>query len=249
LNAGARYDAIGTTYAQHRRPDARIAALIAAAVGADAASIVDVGSGTGSYSPSSPGLVAVEPSWTMLQQRPVGAAPVARGVAEALPFASGRFDVALAVLTHHHWTDVDAGFAELRRVARRQVVLTWDPALIARYWLVAEYLPEIAEQEKDLACLAAAVDRLERPEVRPVPVPGDCVDGFAAAYWCRPEAYLDPSIRQAISSFALAAPAAVDRAVASLGDDLASGAWDDRHGSLRSLASLDVGYRIVVGGA
>ena len=35
--------------------------------------------------------------------------------------------------------------------------------------------------------------------VEPVPVPADCRDGFFAAYWARPEAYLDPTVRAGIS--------------------------------------------------
>lgn len=244
--AGARYDAIGTTYARHRQPDPRVAAAIDRALG-DAVTVVDVGSGTGSYSPSRPGLVAIEPSWTMLHQRPPGAAPVARAVAEHLPFANESFDAALAVLTHHHWSDVDAGFAELRRVSRRQVVFTWDPEVMASSWLVADYLPEIAEAEQGLACLEAAVSRLDVVEVLEVPVPADCVDGFMGAYWRRPEAYLDPSVRQAISGIATAPPAAVARAVDRLAADLADGSWHRRHAELLERDQLDVGYRIVVG--
>lgn len=247
--AGARYDAIGTTYAQHRQPDPRVADAIDRALGG-ARTVVDVGSGTGSYSPAGGRrqVLAVEPSRTMLHQRGVGAAPVARAVAEALPFADGSFDAALAVLTHHHWSDAAAGFAELRRVARRQVILTWDPAVTARMWLFAEYLPEFAEADGGLATLATAVELLDVESVVSVPVPPDCIDGFAAAYWCRPEAYLDPSVRMAISGFSLVAPAVVERAVARLRDDLADGTWEAGHGHLRREPSFDAGYRIVVGG-
>ena len=46
--------------------------------------------------------------------------------------------------------------------------------------------------------------------------------------------------------FALLDPEIVDRGVTQLADDLASGQWDDRHGHLRSLATLDVGYRLII---
>ncbi len=68
------YDVIGRTYAAHRRPDARVAARIIAALG-NAASVIDIGAGTGSYEPRGREIVAVEPSWTMVSQRPPGAAP------------------------------------------------------------------------------------------------------------------------------------------------------------------------------
>jgi hypothetical protein len=44
IRAGARYDRIGRTYSRYRKPDPRIAARIAAAVGT-ARTIVNVGSG------------------------------------------------------------------------------------------------------------------------------------------------------------------------------------------------------------
>ena len=70
------YDRIGTTYAQTRREDPRVAAQILRALG-PSGSIINVGAGTGSYEPRD------------------------------------RFVV--------------AGLRELRRVARRQVLLTFEP--------------------------------------------------------------------------------------------------------------------------
>jgi len=98
------YDVIGRDYRQHRRPDPRIAAVIANALG-DAASVVNIGAGTGSYEPRGRRVVAVEPSLVMIRQRADDAAPAVRATASALPFRDARFDVALAVLTIHHWAD------------------------------------------------------------------------------------------------------------------------------------------------
>ena len=138
------YDRIGATYAATRRPDPRIARQIADALG-DARSVVNVGAGLGSYEPRDREVVAVEPSAVMLAQRPADAAPAVQGAAEALPIGDGAFEAALAVLTMHHWSDWRTGVAELRRVATKRIVmLTFDPAYIARYWLVRDYLPEIA---------------------------------------------------------------------------------------------------------
>jgi ubiquinone/menaquinone biosynthesis C-methylase UbiE len=124
----AVYDRIGTGYTGTRRPDPRIVAAIAGAIG-DARTIVNVGAGAGAYEPPDRRVVAVEPSGTMIRQRPADAPPCIQAVAERLPFRDGAVDACLAVLTIHHWTDQAAGLAELRRVARRRVViLTWDPA-------------------------------------------------------------------------------------------------------------------------
>ena len=51
-------------------------------------------------------------------------------------------------------------------------------------------------------------------------------DGFAGAYWCRPELYLDPSVRAGISSLAQLPPEVAERCVQWLRQDLASGKWD-----------------------
>ncbi len=136
-----RYDSIGRTYAQARRADPRVAARINAALG-DAHTIVNVGAGTGNYEPADRSVVAVEPSRTMIEQRPSGAAPVVQGVAERLPVATGAFHAALALLTVHHWSDLGAGLRELERVAEHQVIFLFDASITNTYWLVDDYFPE-----------------------------------------------------------------------------------------------------------
>ena len=135
------YDRIGRLYSLHRRPEPRIAAQISGALG-DASTVVNVGAGTGSYEPADRPVVAVEPSPVMICQRPPGAAPVVRAVAEALPLPTGPSTPRLAVFTVHHWTDVRAGLGEMTRVARRLVILTFDPVVHATFWLLQDYLPE-----------------------------------------------------------------------------------------------------------
>lgn len=243
--ADALYDRIGRGYAHRRRRDPRIAARLVAALG-DARTVVDVGAGAGSYEPADRAVVAVEPSRVMIAQRAPGAAPVARGVAEALPFRAGAFDAALAVLTVHHWRDPEGGIAELRRVARRVVVLTWDPAVWAGgFWLTRDYLPELEVEERDFATVARVAAALPGSDVQPVPVPHDCSDGFCGAYWRRPAAYLDRDVRAAISALARLGEARLAPALTRLEADLASGAWHARNAELTTLDELDLGYRLV----
>ena len=241
------YDAIGRGYATLRRPDPRIAAAIRAALGI-ARSVVNVGAGAGSYEPADLRVVAVEPSREMIGQRAAGAAPAVQASAEALPFGDGAFDAALAVLTMHHWRDRAAGLAELRRVARQAVVvLTWDPAHTTDFWLTRDYLPIIAEVDRPIFPTLAEIDRaVGGTRVIPLPVPHDCVDGFLGAYWRRPEVYLDPTARTAISTFAKLGPEPVAAGLARLADDLASGRWDSKLGYLRRQETADLGYRIIV---
>jgi SAM-dependent methyltransferase len=240
----AHYDRIGTTYAHTRREDPRIAARIEAALG-DAASVVNVGAGTGSYEPPGRDVVAVEPSATMIAQRPPGAAPCIQGSAESLPFGDGAFDAALAVLTMHHWRDQAAGLAELRRVARdRVVVLTWDPAYANAHWLVAEYLSGVVDRDVGRFWTPGAVAAaLGGARIEPVPIPHDCHDGFLGAFWRRPEAYLDPEVRAGMSVFHF--PGAED-GLARLEADLESGAWAQRHAGLLAREQLDLGYRLLI---
>ena len=125
------YDEIGGDYRAHRRPDPRVAAAIIRALG-DAATVVNVGAGAGSYEPADRRVVAVEPSAAMIAQRPAGSAPGRAGLGDRrCRSATHAFAAALAVLTVHHWPDRARGLAELARVAReRVVVLTWDPASV-----------------------------------------------------------------------------------------------------------------------
>jgi SAM-dependent methyltransferase len=242
----AVYDEIGRGYARARRADPRIAAQIERAVG-PGASVINVGAGAGSYEPAGT-VVAVEPSAVMIAQRAAGAAPCVQASAEALPFDDGVFDVALAVLTIHHWSDLAAGISELRRVARRQVVLTFDCDRTSDFWLVRDYLAEsVALDRQRLPPLDEITALLGGARIEAVPVPHDCADGFFGAYWRRPQAYLDPAVRAGISNFALLGEAAtpgLDRLAA----DIASGAWARRNAALLELDELDLGYRLLVSG-
>jgi SAM-dependent methyltransferase len=241
----ALYDQIGQTYTSTRHPDPRIAAAIAAELGS-ANTLVNVGAGAGAYEPAGKPLVGIEPSWQMIQQRSRGGSPVVQAVAEALPFRAGTFDVALAVLTLHHWADWRQGLAEMKRVARRVVVFAVDASALNSFWLTETYFPEIIELDRRRSpSIAEIVDELGNCGVEKVPVPHDCVDGFLAAFWRRPETYLDPGVRASISGFALLEQGTVARGVARLESDIKSGAWEGRFGYLKSLEAIDVGYRLL----
>ena len=240
------YDTIGVGYARVRQPDPRIAAQINRALG-DAATVINVGAGAGSYEPTDRQLVAVEPSDEMIRQRPGTAAPAVRATADALPFRDQVFDGGLAVLTVHHWPDKDAGLAELRRVTRGPiVVLTFDHGVHAKQWLVTDYLPKMVELDTDTPSPEAIADALGGGRVEVVPVPRDCIDGFCHAWWCRPEAYLEPAVRAGISGIARLPDDVVADAMAKLGDDLATGRWHAAHADLLAGDEIDAGYRLVV---
>jgi SAM-dependent methyltransferase len=233
-------------YAAMRQEDPRLAARIRAALG-DARSVVNVGAGAGSYEPADLDVVAVEPSAVMRAQRRPGAAPVVDASAEELPFEDDSFDAAMAILSDHHWDDHDRGLAELRRVARRRVVLfNAQPHSVADSWLVRDYLHGFMGLVPDGYSLEQTLERLGGGRIEPVPIPHDCRDGFMHAYWRRPHAYLDPRIRAAISVFGVLPRAEVDEMVERLRADLDSGEWERRNGALLGLDELDLGYRLLV---
>ena len=237
----ATYDQIGTTYSTSRVPDARIQTLIDRALGA-AATVVNVGAGAGSYEPAGREVVAVEPSAVMIAQRPPGSAPCLQASAEHLPLADGTFDAAMAVPTVHHWSDLERGVAELRRV----VILTWDAAYGSSFWLTRDSLQPSIDPDQARFPAIEHLAELLGPDavVETVPVPHDCTDGFCAAYWRRPEAYLDPVVRAGISNLALLENE-IREGVEQLRADLTSGGWQKRYAALAGLDEIDLGYRIV----
>jgi SAM-dependent methyltransferase len=241
----ATYDEIGTTYNATRVPDARIQALIEKALG-DAATVVNVGAGAGAYEPAGREVVAVEPSAVMIGHRRPGSAPCLQASAEHLPLADGTFDAAMAILTVHHWDDLERGVAEMRRVARRVVILTWDAGYGDRFWFTRDYARASIAFDKDRFPALDHLAELLGPdaEVQVVPVPHDCTDGFCAAYWRRPEAYLDPLVRAGISNLAVLEEE-LGEGVERLRADLAGGTWHREHAALLQQDEIDIGYRIV----
>lgn len=240
------YDRIGRGYAEVRRPDPRIEHRLHRHLGS-ASQVLNVGAGAGSYEPADRHVIAVEPSDEMIRQRSGGAAPVVRAVGGALPFADETFDGAMALLTVHHWPDPSGGLAELRRVTSGPiVVMTFDNEVHDQQWLCTDYLPAMRTLDRQHLSPSEIVDALGGGSVDVLPVPYDCMDGFCHAWWRRPEAYLRPEVRAAISGIARLPPDVVEPAMAALAEDLATGVWHRRHADLLSRTEIDAGYRIVV---
>ena len=237
------YDKIGRTYSVRREADPRIAAAIALAL-EGCTSILNVGAGAGSYEPASKSVVALEPSRTMIAQRPQGAAPVVQGVAEFLPFRDRSFDAVLGILTVHHWKDKEKSFSECRRVARSQVVfLTIDFDVCARFWLF-DYFPELMIDRHIFPSIERYADFLGSVELISILIPADCRDGFLGAYWKRPRAYLDPLVRESISTFSKIGN--IDANLTRLKSDIESGTWERRYSNLQDLTAIDLGYRLII---
>jgi SAM-dependent methyltransferase len=243
----ADYGRIGPGYTNYRQPDPRIEAAILDALG-PGDSVINVGAGAGSYEPDDRAVTAVEPSASMRANRPQGR-PAIDATADALPFADGSFDAAMSTFSVHQWPDLNAGLRELRRVSRGPVVImTVDPDFDARFWL-DDYAPEVLATEAGrFPALNRIADALGgRVEVRTVPVPLDCTDGFNQAFYGRPETLLEPGARLANSAWSFVSPDIQERFVRDLSADLASGAWDAKYGALRTQPTFDGGLRLVVG--
>jgi SAM-dependent methyltransferase len=241
------YEARAAGYSRFRRTDPRIAEMIRDELGS-ARTVINVGAGAGSYEPEDCYVVAVEPSPAMRARRPPSRPPAVDAIAEQLPFDDDSFDAAMATLTVHHWGDPDRGLAELRRVTRGPVViLTFDPTALTDSWL-ADYFPEvIAVEQRRYVPLDRIAELLGGTVATTgVPIRFDCPDGFGEAYYGRPEALLDPHVREAMSGFGLADRAAVDEGVERLARDLKTGEWDRRYGDLRELGERLGAVRLLV---
>lgn len=237
------YDDIGINYSVMRCTDPKIMAQLSVEL-EGATRIVNIGAGTGSYEPEDLPLVAVEPSSEMIAQRKVGSHPVKQASAELLPFEDNSFSHAMTILSMHHWADRPRGFSEINRVATEKfVAISWNPHA-EPFWLTRDYFPEIHEMDKaifpDLDELTQFFDDVQ---IRPLPIPEDCEDGFFAAFWKRPFAYLRPEVRQATSPFSKVKNP--ESGLQKLKDDLESGAWAEKNQAILQLPALDVGYVLI----
>ena len=144
-----------------------------------------------------------------------------------------------------HWSNRTEAFKEIKRVTtQRFVAVTWNPAS-KPYWLSADYFPEIHHVDQaifpSLQELAIAFPGMK---FHSLPIPSDCIDGFTAAYWAKPEAYLDPIARQSMSTFTKIGN--VESGLSKLESDLKSGIWENRYAEVTGLMELDVGYKVAV---
>jgi SAM-dependent methyltransferase len=240
------YDKHGGGYAQQRRTDPRIAALVHQAFG-NARIILNVGAGAGSYEPADRHVIAIEPSAAMRAQRPAHLTPAIHGVAENLPLDDQSVDASMAMVTIHQWRDTKKGLSELRRVTRGPIIiLTFDGDALDRFWL-ADYIAELmAAERRRYPKMEFLRENLGgNIQIQTVPIPIDCVDGFTEAFYARPERFLDPAVRRSQSAWGFVEKTAEDRFVKTLTADLNSGAWETRYGHWRQLPFFEGSLRLI----
>jgi len=211
--------------------------------------VLNVGAGAGSYEPEDKYVVAVEPSVVMRSQRMNnGKAPAIIGTADALPFDENAFDASMAVVTIHHWPDIQKGLKELRRVTKNQIlIMTFDPDALDNFWN-AHYFPELIAVEK---ARYPTIDFIVQSlggscEIKSIPIPLDCLDGFQEAFYGRPEAFLEKQVRLSQSAWGFLPDGVEDRLVKTLADDLQSGNWDKKYGYYRTQPSFTCALRLII---
>jgi SAM-dependent methyltransferase len=252
------YNEIGSNYAQTRRSDPRlVATLFEILDAAPPSTLVDIGAGTGSYAfelaEQGYRVLAVEPSATMRSQAAFH--PLVQwfdGFAENLPLPDRSAEVAIAILSCHHFQNYRQALQEAQRVTGggQIILLTYDPDCISQFWLTHYFPGLIADVQSTFVAIAeltSAIEATTGADVKVVPalLPPDLVDAFAAVGWARPELYLNSNIRNGISSFAKLDQAEIDDGLLRLQQDLETGEWANEHGHLRHQQQYDAGYRFV----
>jgi ubiquinone/menaquinone biosynthesis C-methylase UbiE len=251
----ARYDTIGGTYNAFRNADRRIVSAMHKLLGLPRGSrVADIGAGTGNYTNALARLgyrmFAVEPSATMRgQAAPCPDVEWLAGTAESNPMADASVDGIVATLAIHHFPDLRAAAAEMRRICPEGpiVLFTIDPRRGERCWF-EDYFPAIQRRMFDVFRPVEELVSIFTPDpgtqaaVSGFPLPADLSDLNMHAGWNRPEIYLDETIRRGMSGFALASREEGEAGLDRLRTDLATGAWNERYGAQRTRQSCDLGF-------
>jgi hypothetical protein len=128
------------------------------------------------------------------------------------------------------------------------VIFTYDRSYSQRFWLLRDYLSKLGHRD---SARFPSIDEQraamgEEVDVEAVPIPHDCEDGFLAAYWRRPRAYLDERIRASMPTFHLPGAERLLDGLDELAEDLQTGRWEERHREILEREQLDLGYRLLV---
>ena len=252
------YDKIGVRYKKHRQADTRIVDVLYSLLNLPPGSVIaDIGAGTGNYSivlaDKGYKIKAIEPSSIMrMQSLKSSKVEWIVGFAEDIPLENNSVDGVVAILALHHFESLKNAASEIYRICPSGpiVILTQDPRKSNNFWF-SDYFPEIVKKihelypPLDIVTQNIASGKDWSVEKVSFPLPYDLTDKFTASGWQTPEIYLDPSIRNSMSPFALADASTVKHGVKRLQNDLESGEWDNRYGQIRHQCYFDAGYRFL----
>jgi ubiquinone/menaquinone biosynthesis C-methylase UbiE len=212
----ALYDRAGGDYDRTRRADPAIVARLLDLLDLPAGGrCLDIACGTGNYTAAlgATGIdvTGIDQSAVMLAAARVklGLGRLVTGDAARLPFAERTFAGAICTLALHHFADLDACCAEAARVLRpgaRLVLFTADPEQVRHYWLTRYFPGAMAAAAAELPPVARVRSALRAGGFASVDTHGfevtaETADLFLYSGKHRPERYLDPSVRQGISTF------------------------------------------------
>ena len=252
------YDSIGKDYNYTRQPEPRIVEELIDLLNLPLNStIADIGAGTGNYSKAIADwgyrVIAIEPSKVMQSQRQEHHnVSWITAAAEQIPLPKNAVDGAIVMLALHHFDDLNQGIREINRITRggKIVIFAFEQHKIADFWL-ADYFPYFIQDTlatfpstQQIAQLISQITQ-KKTAITPFLLPADLKDLFAASGWCRPEIYLNPKVRQGISTFAKMPIDDLKKGLERLEMELNDGTWIQKYGHLLQQENYDAGYRII----
>ncbi|WP_019504292.1 class I SAM-dependent methyltransferase [Pleurocapsa sp. PCC 7319] len=250
------YNSIGQGYNCTRQADPRIVEQLVNLLDLPPEKVIaDVGAGTGNYTGAIANLgyqvIAIEPSEMMqTQAKPHPQVTWITAVAEKIPLADNAVDGAIVMLALHHFSDLTAGIREINRIVAngKIVIFAFEQSKIADFWLT-DYFPYFIRdtletfpdtkaigEATSLQKIAKNIHRITQKKVKVLPflLPADLKDLFAAAGWCKPEIYLNPDVRNGISTFSKMPLDELELGIKKLTADLDNGVWELRYGQVTS---------------
>jgi ubiquinone/menaquinone biosynthesis C-methylase UbiE len=234
-----KYDTIGKGYNKTRRADPYLSSRFIAHLSSKVdGTYLDIGCGTGNYTYelNKAGLdfIGIDPSKEMLAKAMLNYPNINWQVGQADNTGLTSESVAGIVgsLTVHHWPVIEQGFSELFRVLEKNgriVIFSSTAEQMQGYWL-NEYFPKMMDlsiqqmQGFETIKQGLEVAGFEDVKIELYSIKPDLEDLFLYCGKHRPERYLDPQIRNGISSFSdLANLVEVKRGLKLLESDLLSG--------------------------
>ena len=238
-----KYDKIGIGYNSTRKADHYLLGRMMHFLKADSqGTYLDIGCGTGNYtiefSKRGVSMVGIDPSEAMLSIARTRSKDVrwVNGKAESMSLESGSIDGVLAILTTHHWSNQDKGYAELGRVMKpggRLVIFTATPEQMRAYWLTHYFPTMLRDSGKHMLPFETIEANLTKAGFGEIStekyfVNNDLQDLFLQSGKENPASYLEENVRRGISSYATArnqdeVTAGLDR----LREDIATGEIDN----------------------
>jgi ubiquinone/menaquinone biosynthesis C-methylase UbiE len=211
-----KYDKIGINYNRTRKADKYITDKLFKHLNPGKKSLyLDLGCGTGNYTvelfKKGIRIIGIDPAENMIR--------IARsknsqidwiiGTAEDTGLKDESVDGIICCLTIHHWTDMKIAFRESSRILKedgRYVIFTSTPDQMEGYWLNHYFPVMLADSKRQMSSFEVVKEGLESTGFENIKtekffVSNDLHDHFLYCGKYKPHLYLNPDIRNGISSF------------------------------------------------